>query len=161
MGAVGRRNKPNRPHPGPDDPGILPGRQMRRLCNAARKEELLWLQMGRRDPRVHRVPRLLGDLELDRALGLLLHDYRPRRDRSALDDIVDAKPNQIAPAQLAVDTEIEQREFPDSMVQLQSNPDGPDLLQLQCWFLAEQLAFVPRQCRTCGLGSGIHEWLLC
>jgi len=37
---------------------------------------------------------------------------------TALDYIVDAKPHQIAPAQLAVDREIEQRKFPGSMLQL-------------------------------------------
>ena len=89
---------------------------MRRLRNAARKEELLRLQMGRRDPGVDRVPCLLGDLELDRALSLLLHDNRPRRNPSALHDIVDAKPDQIAPAQLAVDGEVEQCEFAGPMI---------------------------------------------
>jgi hypothetical protein len=50
---------------------------------------------------------------------------------SALDDIVDAESNQIAATQLAVDGEVEQGEFPGSMIQLQPNPDSPDLLQLQ------------------------------
>jgi hypothetical protein len=125
MGAVGRRVHSNRPHPGPDDPGVLPGRKMGRLRNAAWKEVLLRLQMGRRDPGVDRVPCLLGDFKLHRPLGLLLYDNRPRRNPSALDDIVDAKPDQIAPAQLAVDGEVEQCEFAGSMIQLQANPDGP------------------------------------
>jgi len=47
-----------------------------------------------------------------------------------LDNVVDAKSDQIAPAQLTVDRKVEQREFPGSMIQLQSNPDGPELLQL-------------------------------
>jgi hypothetical protein len=47
---------------------------------------------------------------------------------AALDHVVDAKPNQIAPAQLAVDGEVEQCEFTVSMIQLQSNPDSADLL---------------------------------
>ena len=63
---------------------------------------------------------------------------------TALEHIADVKPHQVAPAQLAVDGEVEQREFPGSMIQLQSNPDGPDLLQLQRWLLADQLPFVPR-----------------
>jgi hypothetical protein len=63
---------------------------------------------------------------------------------TALDHIVDAKPDQIASAQLAVDGKVEQCEFPGSLIQLQPNPDSPDLLQLQRWLLAEQLAFVPR-----------------
>ena len=64
---------------------------------------------------------------------------------TALDHIVDAKRDQITPAQFAVDGEIEQCEFPGSLIELQPNPDNPDLLQLQRRFLAEQLAFVPRR----------------
>src|SRR5438093_574042 len=88
---------------------------MRRLRNAARKLELLRLQMGRRDPGVDRVPRLFGDLKLDRALGLLLHDNRTGDDMTALDHIVDAKPQQIAATQLTVDGEVTMRvpEFDD------------------------------------------------
>ena len=71
---------------------------MGRLRNAARKVELLRLQTGGRDPRVDRVSRLFGDLKLHRALGFLLHHNRAGRDMTALDHIVDAKPDQIAPA---------------------------------------------------------------
>src|SRR5947207_11811249 len=117
MGTVGRPIKPNRPNPGTDDPGILPGRQMRRFCNAARKEELLRLQMGGRNPGTDRVPCLLGDLKLHRPLGLPLHNNRASGDMTALYYIVHAKPDQIAPAQLAVDGGVEQRELP--------GPDDP------------------------------------
>jgi hypothetical protein len=113
---------------------------MGRLPNAAGKEELVWLQTGHRNPGRERIARELGDLKLHRPLGLLLHDDRARGYMTALDHIVDTKLNQIAPAQLAVDGEVEQCEFPGSMIQLQPNPDGADLLQLQWWFLAEQLA---------------------
>jgi hypothetical protein len=50
---------------------------------------------------------------------------------------VDAESNQIAAAQLAVDGEVEQREFPGSMIQLQPNPDSPDLFQFERRLLAE------------------------
>jgi hypothetical protein len=72
----------------------------------------------RRDPGGDRLPRLFGDLELHRPLRLLLHDNCTASDATALDDIVNAKPHQIAPAQLTVDGEIEQRKFPGSMIQL-------------------------------------------
>jgi len=57
---------------------------------------------------------------------------------------VDTKSNQIAPAQLAINGEVEESEFPGSMIQLQSNPDSPNLLQPKWGFLVEQFAFVPR-----------------
>jgi len=55
---------------------------------------------------------------------------------------VDTKSNQIAPAQLAINGEVEESEFPGSMIQLQSHPDGPDVFQLQWRLLSEQLALV-------------------
>ena len=112
--------------------------------------------MRRGDPGGDRVARLLGDLKLDRTLGLLLHDNRAGGDPTALDHIVNMEPDQVAPAQLAVDGEVEQREFPGSMIQLQPNPDGPDLLQLQRRLLAEQLAFVPRRRSTTRSGPATH-----
>jgi len=108
------------------------------------KEELLRLQAGGGDPGTDRVPRLLGDLELHRSLRLLLHDNRACGDMTAMEHVANVKPHQVARAQLTVDGEVEQRKFPGSLIQLQSNPDGPDLLQLQRWLLADQLPFVPR-----------------
>jgi hypothetical protein len=116
--------------------------------------------MRRGDPGRDCVPRLLGDLKLDRALGLLRHDHRPRHDPSALDDIVDAEAHQNAAARLAVDGEVEKCEFPRSMVQLQANPVSPDLFQLLWGLLPEQLALAPRYCTPFGLRGGIHEQLL-
>jgi hypothetical protein len=77
---------------------------MRRLRHPARKEKLLRFQMRRGDPVGDRVPRLLSDLELHRPLGLLLHDNRARSDSTALNDIVNVEPNQIAPGALMRDT---------------------------------------------------------
>jgi len=82
--------------------------------------------MGDRNPGGDCVPRLLGDLKLHGPLGLLLHHNRAGRDVTSLDHIVDVKPDQIAPAQLAVDGKVEQCAFPGLMIQLQLNPDGPD-----------------------------------
>src|SRR5213080_2171097 len=111
MGAVGRLIKPDQPRPGMNNSGILPSRQVRRRRHTARKEELLRLQPGGRDPGTDRVPRLFGDLELHWPLGLLLHDNRAWGNMTALEPIADVKPYQVAPPELAVDGEIEQREF--------------------------------------------------
>ena len=86
--------------------------------------------MCRCDPSGDGVPRLFGDLELHRPLGLLLHDDCSGSDVTPLDHVVDAKPDQIAPPQFAINSEVEQREFPDSMIQLQTNSDSPNFFQL-------------------------------
>lgn len=62
--------------------------------------------------------------------GPSVDHHRAGGDETALDHVVDSKPDQIAPPQLAVDSEVEQRKFPRSMIQLQPNPDSPDLFQL-------------------------------
>jgi hypothetical protein len=80
---------------------------MRRRFNAGWKQELLRFQVGCSNPRVDRVPRLLSELKLDQPLCLLLHDNCAWRDMITLDHIVDAKSNQIAAAQLAVDRKVE------------------------------------------------------
>jgi hypothetical protein len=54
--------------------------------------------MSGRDPGARRIPRLLGHLKLHRPLDLLLHDNRAGGDMTALDHVVDTKPNQIAPS---------------------------------------------------------------
>src|SRR5487761_2049054 len=107
------------------------------------------------------VPCLLSDLELHRPPGLLLHDDCTGSDVTALDDIVHAETDQITATQLAINGEVEQREFARSMIQPQPNPDGPDFLQLKRGLLAKQLTFVPLCCTPFGCRSGIHERLLC
>jgi hypothetical protein len=68
---------------------------------------------------------------LHRPLDLLLHGNCSGSDETALDHVVETKSDQkIASPQLAIDGEVEQREFPRSMIQLQMNPDSPDLFQL-------------------------------
>ena len=64
MRAVGSRIRSNRRHPTPDDSGILARRKMRRLRNAARKYELIRLEMSGRYPSAHCVPRLLGPFRI-------------------------------------------------------------------------------------------------
>jgi hypothetical protein len=109
-----------------------------------RKQKLFRLSMRLLDPGRDCFLRLFGDLKLHGPLRLLLHDNRAGGYLTALDNVVDAKPHQFAPTQLAVDLEVEQCEFPGSMIQLQSNPDSPNLLQPKWGFLVEQFAFVPR-----------------
>src|SRR6266550_3428041 len=132
---------------------------MRRLRNAPREEVLIRPQTGRCDPSFDRLPRLFGDLKLDQPLGLPLHHNRAGCNMTALDHVVNAKPYQVTPSQLAVDSEVEQREFPSSVVQLRIR-----IAQISFSFsgglLTEQLAFVPRYRTPCGRRGGIHERLL-
>jgi hypothetical protein len=51
---------------------------------------------------------------------------------------------QIAGPQLAVDTEIEQRQFPLSAKDLKPDADSPNFLQFERGFLTNKFALVPR-----------------
>jgi hypothetical protein len=60
-------------------------------------------------PRTHRLPGRVHQLELDWPIGLLLHDNGAIPDASARDYIADPDFDDVAAAQFAVDREIEQR----------------------------------------------------
>jgi hypothetical protein len=61
---------------------------------------------------------LLRKLELNRPLRLALQDHRSLRNPVALVDVADAKADEVTPSQLAVDGQIEERQFPRSLRQL-------------------------------------------
>ena len=138
------------------DPGVLSRRNMRRFGEATRKQVLLRLQLRLLDPGGDRSPRRLGQFKLHRPLGLSLHDHRPGQDLVAVRDVANAQIDEIAAAQLAVDREVEHGQVSNLMRVLKVNSDGPDVLRLERWLLADQLAFVPRF----PVLSGFHDRLL-
>ena len=74
------------------------------------------------------------DLELNRTLVLLLTHYRPRRQSVA---VPNQQLDQVAGAQLAVDTKIEQGKAAQSALHLQADADCPDFLE------ADELSLIP------------------
>ena len=58
-------------------------------------------------------------------------------------DIANAKIDEIAAAQLAVNGEIEHRQISNMMGVLKTNVDGPDVLGLEWRRLLNQASFVP------------------
>src|ERR1700722_858584 len=93
------------------------------------KQIILWAYPRGADPGSQRLPGVLSDLELHRALGLLLHNYRARSDDISTTYIPHAQPHQITRSQLAVDGEIEECKLTGAVPDLQSYPDRPDVLQ--------------------------------
>jgi hypothetical protein len=87
--------------------GVLPGAQVERFMEAAWEEVVLLAQTCLLDLSGHGLARGLGDLELHRSRGLLLHDDGPRGEAVTVVDVADLQPDEIACAQLAVDTEVE------------------------------------------------------
>jgi hypothetical protein len=62
---------------------------------------------------------------------------------AGLDDVAHPQPDEIAGAQFAVDGEVEQRQVADAALNLQVDPDSPDLVTLQRWLLARDLTSIP------------------
>jgi len=62
-------------------------------------------------------------------------------------DVAHAQGDQVAAAQLAVDGEVEEGEVAQPLRQLQADPDGPDLADLERRLGAGQLALGPGRTR--------------
>src|SRR5215467_8051274 len=143
MRAIGRAIKPSARDPRMDDPGILPGRQVRLRLDPAGKEVLGVPAANVGKPRLDRGSGLLGDLELHWPARFLLNDGRAVTDSTADADIVDLEPHEIAAPEFAVDREVEQGEVPGSALHLKPDPDRPHVLRLQRALLPNKAPFVP------------------
>src|SRR5262250_64668 len=143
MRAIGRAIKPSARDPRMDDPGILPGRQVRLGSDPTGKEVPGAPASNVGKPRLDRGSGLLGDLELHRPARLLLNDGRAVTDPTADADIVDLQPHEIAASEFAVDREVEQGEVTGSALYLEPNPDRPHVLGFQRALLPNEAPFVP------------------
>src|SRR6266702_8065027 len=94
------------------------------------KQKVRSLQSSRFDPGIETFTGLLRDLELDRPLGLLLHDCSPGGHVAPVTDVLHLQPRKIARSQLAINCEIEHRELTNVRRHLQSRPDRPDFPEL-------------------------------
>jgi hypothetical protein len=83
-----------------DDPGILPGRQVRLRSDPAGKEVPVVPVSNVGKPRLDRGSGLLGDLELHRPGRLFLNDGRAVTDPTADADIVDLSMRRTKGAQI-------------------------------------------------------------
>jgi len=93
---------------------------------------------------------LLGQLNLHRLAGFLLNDGRAVSGGSVDDELANAKLYEVAAAQLAVDSNVEQRQVSKAVLPLLVEADRPDLLRLQRWFGSNERALVPGNHRPCG-----------
>lgn len=73
-------------------------------------------------------------------------------------DVADLERNEVAPTKLAVDAEVEEREFAYSVLHLKTNSKRPDVLDLERSLLADDLALVPPLAKS-GVGCDSHDGL--
>jgi len=100
-------------------------------------------QMRLTDPSSNRFPCWLGNLEMNGPLSFLLHYDRPRCHRLTVADIPHPELDQIAGTEFAVYRQIEQGKFATPPGELQTDANGPDILQLERGLLSDNLPFVP------------------
>jgi hypothetical protein len=136
--------EPDIAHPIPEHPRVLPRADVRRAMNAAREQVVLGLEPSLDDPGLHRCTRWWRDLELHRSSGLVLRDDRARRNLGAMLDVAQLQCHQITAPQLAVDAQVEQRQFTCLVLALQPGSDRPYVAGLERCLLPHQLALVPR-----------------
>jgi hypothetical protein len=103
---------------------------------------VLRLQTRLVDPRGDGQPGRLGQLELHRPLRLSLDDHGSGQVLIGVHHVPHPQAHQITAPQLAVDCQVEHGQVADLMFVLQVESNGPDILWLERWFLADQLAFV-------------------
>ena len=104
---------------------------MFRIVEAAPEQKVIGGQPGLFDPLGNRLPGVFGNLELDRLMSLLLHDYRAGLHLAAVGDIGNPQFEQITASELAVYRQIEQRQVTGLSGQLEASSDRPDLGELQ------------------------------
>jgi hypothetical protein len=126
---------------------------------AAVEQEIAGTIPARRKVLVDRLARLLGNLEPDRKTGLVLPNGRTVDGIAMWRDVLDLEAHHVAATQLAIDREIEERQVPHPPCELQLRPNGPDVLRLQRWLRADQLALIPGSAPgrdNAGLVDGLH-----
>jgi hypothetical protein len=91
-------------------------------------------------------------------LRLVLHDDGACRHLVAMAHVPDLESDEIASAQLAVDAQVEQREFAYATHHLEADAERPDVFELEGRLLSDDLFLVPRLARS-GVSCGFHDGL--
>ena len=89
VGSVIRRVKAELLDPALEDPGVLAGPQVGRFMKSTREQEVVRLQSRLLDPPLHGIAGGRRDLELNRALRLVLHHHRARGHLLAVANVPD------------------------------------------------------------------------
>jgi hypothetical protein len=121
----------------------LPGGYAAVVTATATEQILAWFLASGFDVIVDGLPRLLRQFKPDGPTGLLLPHCCAIDCIPARCNVLDAKCDDIAAPQLAVDRQIEHCQVSRPPLNLQSGTDRPYMFRPQWWLLADELAFVP------------------
>ena len=99
--------------------------------NATREHEVLGLQPRLLDPLLHSLAGRLRDLELHRALRLVLHHHGAGCNLVAVADVPDLETDKVTTAQLAVDSQVEESKLAHPALHLEADSKCPDILEFE------------------------------
>ena len=116
------------------------------------------LQSSLLNPLLYSVSGRRRDLELHRALGLVLHHHGASCHLITVADVPDLEADEVAAAQLAVESQVEKGKLADPAFHLETNSNGPDVLELERCLLTDDLALVPWLAMN-SVGVGSHDGL--
>src|SRR4051794_6853145 len=105
--------------------------------DSAGKHEVVGPQSRLLDPSLHGIAGSRCDLELHGALSLVLHHHGPSSDLLAVADVPDLEADEVAAAQLAIDSQVEERELAHPAFHLEANTKCPDVLDLERCLLTD------------------------
>ena len=88
----------------------------------------------------------------------MLHHHRARRHLVTVANVSTLEIDGAEAAQLAVDSQVEERELSDTVLHLKAYTKRPDILELERCLLADDLAFVPWFAVLC-VDVGFHDGL--
>jgi len=129
---------------------------MRRVFEPALEQVIVMFQLGMTDPIGDGVARLFRNFKLNGLVGLLLHNHGSFDNLCSVGHIAHSEFDQITASEFAIDGQVKQRQVPESVGQLESNPDCPDLLELEGRLLTDKLAFVPWNASLWIVGEMMH-----
>jgi len=144
--------KTNLLDPAVDYARVLPRSNVRRAMQAAREQIVVGAQRRRPDPCLKGLPGRSRDLELYRALRLLLEHNCSRSDPIAVTNVPNAQLHEVTAAKFAIYAEVEQRKISSAALYLEPDADGPDVLNLERRLLPDKLSLVPRLAPVRGNG---------
>src|SRR5262245_21721875 len=119
MSGVLERIKADGTHPLGNQSGVMPRREVLVRYSPPLEQALSRRSVASLEIDDQRLARHFGQLEANRAAGLALPNTGAVKGVAVGGHIVHAKRHQIAPAQLAVDRQIEERQVADAPLQMQ------------------------------------------
>ena len=124
--------QPDPRYPFVDDRGALPSAYVIGVIDPAREHELIYRAASMFKPGQHARADGLEEFKLHRSTSLLLNNDRSHPDPTTANHVTDPDFDNVAPAQPAVDRQVEHRAVAEPVLMIEPEPNCPHLVWLEC-----------------------------